>query len=623
MSLIARGLLLLSLVACDKGTNDSSEPGLDNDGDGILAGEDCDDDDPSVGAPETRYADADGDGYGDPSAGEEVCPEVEDLVDNDYDCDDSDPAVPLMVDQATGSASGTGSASDPFDSIATALAQAPSCLVVGPGSYGGGHVVDDDLIMAGLEGAEATVLDAAGDGPVVEVLSGSVTLSGLTLTGGAGSSSLGSYTAGGAVQAWGAGRLVINDSTLSANQAQYGGALFGPEKGELSLSGTAFQDNVADTSGGAVYAFAVTMADCELSGNSAEYGGGMVLDVGEGTATGSVFSGNSAVHGGGLYLVGEAALSGGAYEGNTAEKGGGVFLGEDCTLSNASASGNEAERGGGFYIESGSSLADISAFDNLATLYGGGLHTTGDVSISGTALDDNQAESLGGGALLASGSQEISDLSCNGNSATSTGGGLYLHEAQASASGLLIEDNTAEFGSGAGLAASFLDARTGTATVSGNSATTYGGGLYLEGDSSWHGGSVTSNEALHGGGAFVSDTAVMEEVTIQGNSATGNGGGILANGTLAFTDGSLVGNASTDGAGVFVASGHAVLLSGGSVSGNAADSHGGGARVEGELQSAACSWGGENSPDDVYAGGESAWYDGVSSFTCTGSGGCS
>lgn len=61
--------------------------GDDADGDGYLSFEDCDDSDASV-VPTLRYADADGDGYGDPRAGANVCADAG-YVDDATDCEDA------------------------------------------------------------------------------------------------------------------------------------------------------------------------------------------------------------------------------------------------------------------------------------------------------------------------------------------------------------------------------------------------------------------------------------------------------------------------------------------------------------------------------------------------------
>ena len=623
-------LILAALTACgDKDDTglDTAAPCLnDADNDGIYEGEDCDDNDPSVGAPSTWYADADGDGFGDPDAGEEACPGEAGLVDNFYDCDDGDPAMPLMVDQATGTPGGSGSAADPIDTIATAIAAGPGCIVVGPGSYAGGLSVGADLILGSLEGPGSTTIDAGGTGSVIELTDGSLSIGGFTLTGGTGSTALGDQSLGGAIQAWAATGLRIEDCIVTGNQAQYGGGVFGPEKGETTIVDSSFTDNVAETTGGGFYLGRAVIEGSDFTDNHALYGGGGYLTVGEGSAEASTFEGNSATHGGGLYVADEGSFTGGSYTDNSAEKGGGVYLDEATSFSGGTIEANEADRGGGVNMETAASLGDSTIASNTATTYGGGVHATGDNTLAGLEIRGNSAGSLGGGALLASGSMDISDLSCIDNEATSSGGCLYVHESQLSVTGLVLQGNSADFGGGAALSGSNVDTRTGEATVEANTATTYGGGVHFDGSGAWLGGTITGNEALHGGGAFVSGLTVMEDVTLDANTATGNGGGVLANAMYSLADGAITGNSAGDGAGIFVAAGTSTLLATSVVSGNSASSAGGGARVEGDLESDACDWGtapDDNDPQDVYAGGSDYSWDGVGSFSCSGTGGCS
>lgn len=77
-----------ALASC---LEDTAVPIVDEDGDGFAADVDCDDEDPSRGAAQPGWYDADGDGYGDPDS-PAGC-DTEGVVANDGDCDDTDPDI--------------------------------------------------------------------------------------------------------------------------------------------------------------------------------------------------------------------------------------------------------------------------------------------------------------------------------------------------------------------------------------------------------------------------------------------------------------------------------------------------------------------------------------------------
>ena len=437
---------------------------------------------------------------------------------------------------------------------------------------------------------------------------------------------LGAQTLGGGIQAWNATGLRIEDCIVTGNQAQYGGGLFGPEKGETTIVDSSFSDNAAETTGGGFYLGSVVIEDSFFTDNQASYGGGGYLTAGSGSAADSSFSDNGATQGGGLYVADEGSFTGGRYTGNEAEKGGGVYIDEDSAFSGGEIDGNSAERGGGVDMETGASLSDSKIEDNGATTYGGGLHATGDISLARLELWGNHADSLGGGALMASGSFTISDLYCRDNVAESSGGGVYFHDVSATIAGLTLEGNSAEFGGGAALSGSEIDTHTDDSSVTDNTATVYGGGLHFDGSGSWWGGLFTDNVAPHGAGAFIDGPTTLTTVIFEANVAEGNGGGLLVNGDLLLDGGALHDNSAVEGAGLFVAASSGAELVAVELMRNTASGSGGGARVEGQLTSETCDWGtgaDDNAPQDVYAGGSDYSWEGIESFECTGTTGCS
>ena len=124
LSSISVSVVLVGLLAaCEPGdVKEGSLDGLvgttdvvdDADGDGVSGADDCDDNDASIGpdaeevcdgvdnncdgvvdegVTRTFYADADADGFGDPSVTAEACEAPDGMVPGDTDCDDTDPDV--------------------------------------------------------------------------------------------------------------------------------------------------------------------------------------------------------------------------------------------------------------------------------------------------------------------------------------------------------------------------------------------------------------------------------------------------------------------------------------------------------------------------------------------------
>lgn len=84
-------LLLLLVLAC---AADPSDPAgsrkVDFDGDGVAEGDDCDDQDSTIGVISTWFADRDRDGYGDATVSESACDPIDGYVLDYGDCDDDD-----------------------------------------------------------------------------------------------------------------------------------------------------------------------------------------------------------------------------------------------------------------------------------------------------------------------------------------------------------------------------------------------------------------------------------------------------------------------------------------------------------------------------------------------------
>ena len=92
-------------------------------------------------------------------------------------------------------------------------------------------------------------------------------------------------------------------------------------------------------------------------------------------------------------------------------------------------------------------------------------------------------------------------------------------------------------------------------TVSNNTTTYgYGGGVHVErGTFTMQGGTITGNNAESGGGVnILSATFTMQNGTITGNSAVSGGGVDLATGTFTLNGGTILNNTATNGGGVSI-----------------------------------------------------------------------
>jgi hypothetical protein len=175
--------------------------------------------------------------------------------------------------------------------------------------------------------------------------------------------------------------------------------------------------------GGGVLIFTArpTLADLVITGNSADRGAGLLLEIndqaGQARLQNCTIAGNSATStGGGIdTFMGFAALDGCTLQGNTAAFGGGLHNdGGALTVTHGTLSGNSAVSGGGAMTSNlnggGLLLQDCLIENNHASSAGGGLFAT--VHVDGFSLNGARAESCRfvgntgsvGAAVFASGS---------------------------------------------------------------------------------------------------------------------------------------------------------------------------------------------------------------------------
>jgi large repetitive protein len=251
--------------------------------------------------------------------------------------------------------------------------------------------------------------------------------------------------------------------------------------------------------------------------------------------------------------------------GTTSTPGSGVFNHQGTlSLVNTTITGNKAADGGAVYNYGGSVYILDSTISNNSSIAvpstftsGGGIYNSvsGEITITGSTIEDNTAAFIGGGICNA-GTLTIIQSTITSNSAED-GGGIFsggtLTITQST-----ISDNSSTTGNGAGIDNTGELTVTGS-TINGNISVGNGGGIYSYYDTGGASLTVTNstivgNSAINGGGIDdagpfdydpPANLATLTDCTLTGNTASGAGGGIYYRYTGSHTntitiDGSIV-----------------------------------------------------------------------------------
>ncbi|MCJ7443078.1 MAG: hypothetical protein MUO26_00855 [Methanotrichaceae archaeon] len=266
-----------------------------------------------------------------------------------------------------------------------------STITVAAGTYLENIHIDKPLTIKGA-GADKTIVDGNRFGSVFTIGKNNanidVILSGMTIKGGVGSSisvddnDPNTYICGGGILNY--CRLTVTDCSISSNTANYGygGGIF--NKGTVNLNnGTSVTQNSA-YNGGGIYGNRGLInlnGGTVMSNQAAQLGGGIYtgymgsVNVNNGTISDNIAGNN----GGGIFSYGgRAYLKGGSIYNNIARNGAGVVNGGGrMTLNGALISNNTANRDGNGV--------------------GGGIMNSGELTLNSGSIDHNKAFTAGGG----------------------------------------------------------------------------------------------------------------------------------------------------------------------------------------------------------------------------------
>jgi hypothetical protein len=217
------------------------------------------------------------------------------------------------------------------------------------------------------------------------------------------------YQNGGGVYNEADGTFEMLGGEISGNTAAGGGGVYnyGGAMGieyKFTSSDTKEFVGYKDRMGGSF-----TLSGGIISGNTAWRGGGVnnygvfiMLDglISDNTVTGS----GGGVNNGETIVVGNFSMSGGEISGNSAEKGGGVYNFFHSLFSltgNGVISGNTAEMGGGVCMDSDFNMKGGVISGNKASGNGGGVYVgNGVFNVTGGKISENTATDNGGGIWI-------------------------------------------------------------------------------------------------------------------------------------------------------------------------------------------------------------------------------
>jgi hypothetical protein len=345
-----------------------------------------------------------------------------------------------------------------------------------------------------------------------------VTIAGLTISGGQAPGTTGPTSKGGGINNLGV--LTVQNAVISGSSAFFGGGLYssGPVLTVVNttISGCAAVGAGATAAGGgiAVQAGLATIQSCTLSGNSVTTtnggtaeGGGLYDRAGVVTILNTTISGNTTQDQG---TNANGAEGAGVYD------CGGVETIQSCTISGNTCNGSKFGEGGAVYNDVG--VIDISntvisgnqAVGANGDGEGGGVYNdSGTIVLQSCTITGNTARCAvasgangngeGGGVYADATTVIIENSTISGNTATTTssaavtrhngeGGGVYVDAAQVLIQNTTITGNTASSENGSGLGGGvYLDSSSLTirnCTIAANQATgpgatTGGGGLFV------------------------------------------------------------------------------------------------------------------------------------------------
>ncbi len=489
---------------------------------------DCNDNDPAVHPGATELCNGIDDncngtvdeGFGDCNDSDD---DGDGYSENQWDCDDTDAATfPILVDASYNGGAEDGSPDRPFNTIQEGIVAArPDCpvVLVAPGTYQE-HIdfLGKTITVRSTDGPEITIVDGTLSGTVVTFQNGETRdtlLEGLTIT-------RGSASRGGGITIQNASPT-IRACVLTDNHTTRGGAGIYVESGTPDITGNTFSENEGATNW------------------DSEAGGAILLRDAPATISGNTFRRNTHISGGaiGLFQDSDATIDNNVFEENQADypdggaTGGAIYVfGSSPTIvGNTFTQNHSSQVGGAIYLNGVDYSSGEPACSSPEGTHVRLENNTFTANTAGT-LDPSSTSGKGGAIYATCVEAELVGNDFDDNQAGVYGGAAYFRfHSWISLTGNTFDANAAinETNLGAGGA---LYLATTTATLTAN--------RFTSNTSGFHGGALFLTEAV--------DLTFLENV-VTDNSAQSKGGGLYANNSFVEIDASTFESNTAENAG--------------------------------------------------------------------------
>src|SRR5262249_22051633 len=142
---------------------------------------------------------------------------------------------------------------------------------------------------------------------------------------------------------------------------------------------------------------------------------------------------------------------------------------------------------------------------------GGAIYSCGNLTLSGCTVSANTANSSGGGLETLSGTATIVACTFTGNVAQLLfGGAIHNHAGTLTLSGSTLTQNSADYGGAIFNKNGLVQLLSGN-TISANTATLKGGGIWNVGTATISGSTLANNSTVNGGGIYNTTSATIND----------------------------------------------------------------------------------------------------------------